>query len=108
MVIKTQIQKTYEVLVILKSNLSEEDIEKNITQVESAIRNYGGTLVKVHDPFRKTFTHKIKNFRDGYYISILFNSPPDVPNTLKRTLSISDDVLRYMILKKEEDREYIR
>lgn len=108
MVIKTQIQKTYEVLIVLKSNLSEEDIETNITQVESAIRNYGGSLIKVHDPFRKSFTHKIKGFRDGYYISILFSSLPDVPNTLKRTLSISDDVLRYMVLKKEEDREYVK
>lgn len=91
----------YELLVILKPNLTDDELEKNITQLETAIKNYGGTIVKIDDPSKKRFTHKVKNLKEGFYISIIFSAPPELPNTLKKTLSIADDVLRYIVIRKE-------
>ena len=99
--LKAPVKNTYEVVIILKANVSDEDLEKNISQVTSAIKNYGGNVVKVDDPVQRKFTHKIKGTKEGLYISILFNSPPELPNTLKRTLSIADDILRYVVIRKE-------
>ena len=99
--LKAPVKNLYELLVVIKSNISDDDLDKNIDQIESAIKNYGGGIVKSDEPTRKRFTHKIKGFKEGYYISILFNSPREAPNMLKRTLSISDDVIRYVIVKKE-------
>ena len=99
--LKAPVKNTYEVVIILKANISDEDLEKNISQVTSAIKNYGGNVVKVDDPVQRKFTHKIKGIKEGLYISILFNSPPELPNTLKRTLSIADDILRYVVIRKE-------
>lgn len=100
MTIKTQVKNLYELLVILRPNINEEDLEKNISQVELAIKNYGGSIVKIDEPLRKKFTHKVKNFKDGYYVSILFNATPEIPNILKRSLSIADHVLRYILVRK--------
>lgn len=101
MVTKVQTKNSYEVFFILKPDLSDDDIERNISQIEAAIKNYGGGVVKVLEPVRRTFTHKIKGIKDGFYISILFNSPPEAPNTLKRTMSVSDDILRFIVVKKD-------
>lgn len=101
MALKTALKNLYEVIVILRPNVSDQDLEKNISLVETSIKNYGGSIVKVDEPVKKRFTHKIKAFKDGFYISVLFNSPPELPNTLKRTLSIADDVLRYIIVRKQ-------
>ncbi len=98
---KAPVKNLYEVIVIVKSSVGDDGLEKNIMQLESAIKNYGGSVVKIEEPTRKKFTHKIKGSKEGYYVSVLFNSPPELPNTLKRTLSISDDVLRYIVIKKE-------
>lgn len=98
---KAPVKNLYEVIVIVKSSVGDDGLEKNIMQLEAAIKNYGGSVVKIEEPSRKKFTHKIKGSKEGYYVSVLFNSPPELPNTLKRTLSISDDVLRYMVIKKE-------
>ena len=100
MAVKTQVKNSYELLVILKPGISNDDLEKNISQIENAIKNYGGSVVKIDEPVRKRFTHKIKAFKDGYYIPVLFNAPPEVPNVLKRSLSITDDVLRYIVVRK--------
>ena len=102
MAVKTAVKNSYEALVIFRPNISEKDLTESVKQIETAIKNYGGTISRVDEPVRKRFTHKIKTFKDGYYISILFDSPPEAPNTLKRTLSVSDDVLRYMLAKKEK------
>ena len=100
MAVKTQVKNSYELLVILKPGISNDDLEKNISQIENAIKNYGGSVVKIDEPVRKRFTHKIKTFKDGYYIPVLFNAPSEVPNVLKRSLSITDDVLRYIVVRK--------
>ena len=98
---KAPVKNLYEVIVIVKSNIGDDGLEKNIMQLESSIKNYGGNVVKIEEPVRKKFTHKIKGAKEGFYVSVLFNSPPELPNTLKRTLSIADDVLRYIVLRKE-------
>ena len=98
---KAPVKNLYEVIVIVKSNIGDEGLAKNIMQLESSIKNYGGNVVTIEEPVRKKFTHKIKGAKEGFYVSVLFSSPPELPNTLKRTLSIADDVLRYIVLRKE-------
>lgn len=98
---KVQSKNLYEVVMVVGADISDENLEKNISQVTSAIKNYGGNVIKVDDPVHRRFTHRIKGEKEGFYISVLFNSPPEVPNTLKRTLSISDEVIRYMVVKRE-------
>ena len=102
MAVKTAIKNSYEVLVILRPNLSEKDLSDAIQQLETTIKNYGGNITRLDEPQRKRLTHKIKTFKDGYYVSVLFDSPAELPNTLKRTLSISDNVVRYIVVKKRQ------
>ena len=99
--VKTAVKNLYDLLVVLKANLSDDELEKEITQIESSIKNYGGTIVKTDDPVRRKLIHKMAGNTDGIYVAILFNAPPELPNTLKRTLSIADNVLRYIIVRKE-------
>jgi small subunit ribosomal protein S6 len=87
---------------VVRPSVGDDGLENTISSIESAIKNYGGNVVKVDEPLKRRFTHKIKGFKDGYYVSLLFNSPPELPNTLKRTLSINDDVLRYILVKQEK------
>ena len=102
MAVKAIVKNSYEALIVFTPGLSEKDLVEAVQQIESAIKNNGGTISKVDEPIRKRFTHKIKNFKDGYYISMYFDSPPEVPNILKRSLSISDNVLRYVLIRKEK------
>ena len=99
--LKAPVKKLYDALIVIRPNVNEDGLDNSISQIESSIKNYGGSIVHMEEPSRKRFTHKMKGFKEGYYLSVLFNSPPEAPNMLKRTLSISDDVLRYVIVKKE-------
>lgn len=103
MAVKSPQKNLYEVTVILKPNLSEDNVDKALGQIESTIKSFGGDILNVTEPNLRRFAHRIKTTKDGFYISILFNSPPDLPNTLKKSLSIMDDVLRYLLARKEKE-----
>ena len=103
--LKAPVKNLYDALIVIRPNLNEDGLDHSISQIESSIKNYGGSIVQMEEPSRKRFTHKIKGFKEGYYVSVLFNSPPEAPNMLKRALSISDDVLRYAIVKKENHKK---
>lgn len=102
MTIKIVQKNKYELTLILKPDLSEDALNKVLAQVESSIKSFGGEVVTTTEPQLKRFTHKIKNVRDGFYITMLFNSAPDLPNTLKKSLSIVDEILRFVLIGKEE------
>lgn len=99
----TAIKNTYELFFTLKPTLGEDELEKNIVQIENSIKNYGGEIIRSDQPMRSRFAHKMKGFRDGYYVSLIFNSNGEVPNLLKRALSISDAVLRHIIVVKKDN-----
>ena len=99
--IKAPVKNSYDGMIIVEPNLSDADLEKCVSQIESAVKNYGGTILKSDKPYRTKFMHKIKTFKDGFYFNMSFNGPPELPNTLKRTLAITDEVLRYQIVRKE-------
>lgn len=99
--VKTQQKNLYELTYITKPNLKEDNKQKIIDQIESSIKNFGGDISNVSEPDFRRFAHKIKGFKEGEYITVLFTSPPDAPNILKRTLLINDDVLRFVVVKKE-------
>jgi len=104
MPVQTTQKNLYEANIVIRPNVGDDNLKGVVSKIESAIKNFGGDIVRIDEPFTRRFTHKMKGFKDGYYVCFLFNSNPDLPNTLKRTLAISDDVLRYMIVKKENEK----
>ena len=101
MPVKVQQKNLYEATVIIKPDLSNDDLNKVVDQIQATIKSFGGDILNVIEPSLKKFTHRIKTVRDGYYVTFIFNSPPELPTTLKKSLLIMDEVLRHMVLRKE-------
>jgi len=101
MAVKVAQKSSYELTFITKPSLREDDLRQIIEQIENSIKNFGGTINELNEPNLRKLAHKIKGFHEGNYVSIQFNSPPEVPNTINKSLSINDNVLRLMILRKE-------
>lgn len=101
MPVKTQQKNLYELTLIIKPDLSSEDLNKVLNQVQSTIKGFGGDILNVTEPALKRFTHRITTIKDGYYVTFMFSSPPELPATLKKSLLIMDEILRHIVLRKE-------
>ena len=92
----------YEVMFIIKSTLEEEKKEAVIETVKGIIEHDGGEIAKVDVWGMKKLAYPIQKMNEGYYVIVEFAAKPELPHELDRRLKISDNVIRHMIINKDE------
>lgn len=88
----------YEAMVVLsvKAN-DEEQIKALIGKFSDLIKN-NGTLEGVDEWGKRKLAYDINYESEGYYVLYNFESKPDFPAELERVISITDGVLRSMVV----------
>ena len=88
----------YEAMVVLsvKTN-DEEQIKALISKFSDLIKN-NGTLEGVDEWGKRKLAYDINYESEGYYVLYNFESKPDFPAELERVISITDGVLRSMVV----------
>ena len=61
-------QRTYEVMFIVRPDLSEEDIDKLISTLESNVTTAGGTVKSAEKMGKRRLAYVVRKFHDGFYI----------------------------------------
>ena len=89
---------TYDLNVLLDSELPEEQRERILADVEAMVAETG-TIVSAHDWGRRTMAYEIRHKTDADYHLIQFHGPRELLDRLDRTLRITDGVIRYRIIK---------
>lgn len=92
--------KQYELLVIFKPNADSDEVEKLISKVSSDVETLGGKTDSVEKIGRKKLAYEIKNFRDGFFSSMVILLPAENVAEFKRQLRLNDSVLRTMFIEK--------
>lgn len=89
--------KPYEVLYIIKPDLSDGEVAKITDRFKQVVVTNGGTVESAEKWDKRRLAYEIKGQKEGVYILMKFNSPAQLPAELNRLMRISDDVLRHMI-----------
>ncbi len=89
---------TYDLNVLLDSELPEEQRERILADVEAMVAETG-TIVSAHDWGRRKMAYEIGHKTDADYHLIQFHGPRELLERLDRTLRITDGVIRYRIIK---------
>lgn len=92
----------YETGVIIAPNLSDEEIELQIKQMEEVISSLRGHLLREERWGKRKLAYPIKKFTDGFYLFLHYESGSEVPAELERRFKQSDQILRYMTVRKEK------
>lgn len=91
----------YEVLYIIKPDLEEEAINGVIEKFNNLIQENEGQVEQLNRWGKKRLAYEIKKFREGFYVLVLFKGRQATVRELDRIMRISDEVLRYMIVRRE-------
>lgn len=94
--------RKYELLCILKTGFDIETSEQIISQIENAIKNYGGTISGVNKIGRKKLAYDIDKNRDAFYVVFDMELAASKVVDLKRYLKLNESVLRGFITVKAE------
>jgi small subunit ribosomal protein S6 len=91
----------YEVMFIIEPTLEEDKKEATIEIVKEIIAT-DGEVDNVDVWGMKKLAYPIQKKDDGYYVVVTFKASESLPKELDRRLKISDNVIRHMIINKEE------
>lgn len=91
----------YEIMFIIKSTLDDAQKEATVEAVKEIIAT-DGEVSNVDVWGMRKLAYPIQKMNEGYYVVIEFKASTELPKELDRRLKISDNVIRHMIINKEE------
>ncbi len=94
--------RNYEAMYILKNTLEEEATDAAVTRFEDVVKNTGGEIIKTDRWGKRRLAFEVNGITEGYYVLMTFKSPSAASQELERILKINDDVVRHLVIKKDE------
>ena len=93
--------RKYELVFIIKP-MEEEATQAVIAKFEAMVANNSGAIEKIDRWGKRRLAYLVKDFTEGYYCIFQFTGEPETVAELNRVMKITDDILRHMIVKKDE------
>ena len=90
--------KEYELTILVHPDL-ESDLETPLTKVRTLITSNGGKITKEDNWGKKRLAYRIKKEDFAVYVYFELELPAEAPLKISNVLNISDEVLRYLLVK---------
>lgn len=91
--------REYETNIVLRPDLTEDQVEKFREKIRALVARDGGKVIKFKTWQKKKLAFYIKNFKTGVYVYVHYVGPTQLAAELERNLRISDENLRYLTVK---------
>lgn len=95
----------YEHVYIARQDISPAQVEALTDELQSIIREHGGSIKKTEYWGLRSLQYKIKKNRKGHYSLMNIEAPAQAVEEMERQMKIKEDILRFMTLKVEEHDE---
>lgn len=94
--------RSYELMFILKPELDEDAVNASIEKYTGIINNQGGVIESVDKWGKRRLAYEINKIREGIYVLVHFKGQPGAAQETERVLKLSDEVIRHMMIRKDE------
>lgn len=91
----------YENVVIVDPKLDEEALSKVIDRFTKLINKHG-KVFSVENNGLQELAYEIQKNKDAYYVIFTFESNPDFIEELQRNYRITDEILKFLVIKIDE------
>ena len=97
------ITQPYEAVYILDPNLGDERISAVTAKYRGIVETGGGTLEKIDVWERRRLAYEVKGRTEGIYVVMQFRAKPPVEAELRRIFQISEDQIRFLIIRRDDE-----
>jgi small subunit ribosomal protein S6 len=91
--------REYEVIYILKPDVSKETAEKVATRVSDVVSRMGGKLTRIENWGRRPLAYEINHSRRGLYVYLTYQGDGALVAELERNFRLLDEVVRFQTVK---------
>ena len=91
----------YESIIIINPNCTDEAL-KALEDKFTGLINENGKVESYENMGKKKLAYEVKKNKEGFYILINFEAKPDSITELERNYRITDEVIKFIVVRKED------
>lgn len=91
----------YESIIIINPEIEEAGL-KEIEDKFTGLINENGKVESVENMGKKRLAYDIKKNKEGTYLLFNFEAEPDSISELERVYRITDEILKFIVVRKED------
>ncbi len=95
--------RLYDIVVLVTPDLSDEDASKLAGEYKKILTDGGATVVKEEPWGRRRLAFPIGRKREAHYVYWQVDSPPAAVAEAERRMGLSDQVLRHLAVRVDEE-----
>ncbi len=97
--------RVYEVMFIIDPDVVEDEVTRLSESFQQIITDQGGTITKNENMGRRQLAYEINHKREGNYVLLEIEGTGGEIAELERRMRVNDQVVRYMTVRVDEDRQ---
>ena len=91
----------YELALVVNAKIEDDARAAVVEKAKEYITRFGGTVTVVEDWGKKKLAYEIQKMHEGFYYFIQFEADAQCPAEVERHVRIMDNVLRYLVVRKD-------
>ncbi|MGA7444509.1 MAG: 30S ribosomal protein S6 [Candidatus Sulfotelmatobacter sp.] len=97
--------RTYELMFIVRPDMADEDLDKLISNLESTVTSAAGTVKSVDRMGKRRLAYTVRKFREGVYILLTIEGGGTVIHELERRLRVTEQVIKFLTVRIDEEQK---
>ena len=89
----------YEMMYILRPDLSEEQVGSAIEKYQKFVGDRGADNIQIQNRGKRRLAYPIKKYLDGIYIQMNYQADGTQIAPLERAMRLEEEVIRYLTIK---------
>jgi len=98
-------QRTYELMFIVRPDLADEDVDKVVSTIDAQVTSAGGTVKNVERMGKRRLAYLVRNFADGLYILFTIEGPGSAISEVERRLRVTEPVIKFITVRVDEEQK---
>src|ERR1700721_4735706 len=97
--------RTYELMFIVRPDMAEEDQDKLISTLESAVTSSSGHVKSVERMGKRRLASTVRKFHDGIYVLLTVEGGGGLIHELERRLRVTEPVIKFLTVRIDEEQK---
>ena len=94
--------RSYEVMFIVRPDTVDEDLNKLISTLESSVTSAGGTS-KSEVWGKRRLAYKVAKFNDGIFVLFMIEGAGVIVHEVERRLRVTEQVIKFITVRTDEE-----
>lgn len=97
--------RTYELMFIVRPDMSDEDLDKLISNLQASVPTAGGIVKSIEKMGKRRLAYSVRRFNEGVYVLLIVEGGGPMIHELERRLRVSEPVIKFLTVRVDEEQK---